>query len=103
MNVNLASLGLNIFACNKSNHFFVFVYRLAKPPHFDLDTGLDDSYDESESTRDTVRRNPHRPSSKTGGSRGLYGIDERDRGGNSRQGSNSQNSGRAYVICKKWL
>ena len=62
--------------------------RYSVPPQFDLDVGLDDSYDESESTRDTVRQVPlaRRPPSR---------FDERDRDRSAPgHGSTSQNSGR---------
>lgn len=60
------------------------------PPQFDLDAVLDDSYDDTESTRDTVRQAPLRqPASSR--------YDERDHGAAS-HGANSQNSGRACVL-----
>ncbi|XP_067941683.1 centriolin-like [Watersipora subatra] len=61
--------------------------RYSVPPQFDLDAGLDDSYDDSESTRDTVRRMPssrHPVSSR---------YDEPERP-SPVHGSVSQNSGR---------
>ncbi|KAF6026022.1 CNTRL [Bugula neritina] len=70
--------------------------KYSAPPQFDLDAGLDESYEESEATHDTVKRahplHPsHHPHSQS--KRGANRFDERD-GGTPGQGSSSQNSGR---------
>ena len=83
-------------------HILPFDYRYSMPPHFDLDGGLDDSYDDSESTRDTVRQIPlshHHPqgghqSRGHGKDRPTSRYDDRD-SRTPNQGSNSQASGRA--------